>query len=277
MSRTASALLSPSLRTALAAFSPAAFTWSEAFSALASIWSAALPVFDSIMSAVFSAFASILSAAFSCGDCLLHAASAARPTATARVVVIFIPIPLSLRKPGRGPALGARTIAGQVKLFRPGIGSGDEDRVLRLRELVGIIERIVETAAFVARQRRADDEVRDFDQVAKLDQVRGYAEVGIIVLHFLPEHVDAVLRALQPLGGADDPDVVPHEAADLAPRLGNDNFLVAVGDAAFVPGADVRRVGKRVPVRGNVFRGRLAEDQAFEKAVRRKPVGAVKP
>ena len=44
-----------------------------------------------------------------------------------------------------------------------------------------------------------------------------------------------MLRALQALVGPDDTDVVPHETAQLVPVVRNDDFLVGVGDAAFVP------------------------------------------
>src|SRR3546814_10673795 len=62
----------------------------------------------------------------------------------------------------------------------------------------------------------------------------------------LRQQVDAVLGALQPLGGADDADIVPHEAADFLPIMLDDDLCVGIGDAAFVPRArsEQRRVGQ---------------------------------
>src|SRR3546814_2084988 len=93
--------------------------------------------------------------------------------------------------------------------------------------------------------------------------------MAIIFADLARQHVDAVLRALQPLRGADDADIIPHEAADLGPVLLDDDFLVRIGDAAFVPRADRGRRFERVPARDDVLRRRLAEDETFEQAVRR--------
>ena len=135
----------------------------------------------------------------------------------------------------------------------------------------------MQPAALVPRQRGADDEVGDLDQIAQFDEIGGHAEVGIIIAHFLAQHVDPVLGPLEPLGGADDADIVPHEAADLAPGLGDHHFLVAVGDPAFVPAADGGNVGQIVPVGSDMLRRRLAEHQAFEQAVGGQAIGAVQP
>src|SRR5690348_7041315 len=89
--------------------------------------------------------------------------------------------------------------------------SRDQDRVLRLRQRLWIIERIMKAAALVAGKSAADDEVGDLDQVPKFDEIGSNPEVGVIVLHFLAQHVDPVLGALEPLGRPDDPDIVPHE------------------------------------------------------------------
>ena len=97
----------------------------------------------------------------------------------------------------------------------------------------------------------------------------------VIIRDLLPQQVDPVLGALEPLGRPDDADIIPHEAADLAPGLGDHDFLVAVGNPAFVPGADLRHFGEPVPIGEDVLRRRLAEHEAFEQAVRRQAVGAV--
>ena len=54
-----------------------------------------------------------------------------------------------------------------------------------------------------------------------------------------------MLRALQALVGAHDADVVPHEAAQLVPVVGDDDLLVGVGHAALVPGRQAAGSGPR--------------------------------
>src|SRR5688572_23072423 len=94
--------------------------------------------------------------------------------------------------------------------------SGNEDGVLRLRIRFRKIERVMQPATFVPRKCASDDEVRDLDQIAELDEIRRHPEMLVIVGDFLAKQVDPVLRPLQPLRRPDDPDVVPHEATDLA-------------------------------------------------------------
>ena len=104
----------------------------------------------------------------------------------------------------------------------------------------GIIERVVQPAAFVAATAR-ERMIRSATSTRLRSSIRSGVtrKWRVIVAHLLAQHVDPVLGALEPLGGADDADVIPHEAADLAPGLGDHHFLVAVGNPAFVPGADL--------------------------------------
>src|SRR3546814_16879952 len=92
--------------------------------------------------------------------------------------------------------------------------------------------------------------------------------MAVIFTDLTRQHLDAVLRALQPLGRADDADIVPHEATNLGPVLLDDDFLVRIGDAAFVPWADRGRRSQFVPVAGAMLRRRLADDHTFAQAVR---------
>ena len=62
---------------------------------------------------------------------------------------------------------------------------GRQHRIHRFGQHVGIIERVMEAAALLAAQRRADDQVGDLEQVAQLDQVGGDAEVAVIILDLL--------------------------------------------------------------------------------------------
>ena len=92
----------------------------------------------------------------------------------------------------------------------------------------------------------------------------------------LAQHVDPALGPLKPFGGPDNADEIPHEAADLAPDLLDHDLFVAVGDPAFVPGANLGYVGQIGEVGDDVPGSRFAEHQAFEKAVRGETVGSVK-
>src|SRR3546814_17272572 len=72
---------------------------------------------------------------------------------------------------------------------------------------------------------------------------------------------------------SDDADIVPHEATNLGPVLLDDDFLVRIGDAAFVPWADRGRRAQFVPVAGDMLRRRLAEDETFEQRSEERRVG----
>ena len=79
----------------------------------------------------------------------------------------------------------------------------------------------------------------------------------------------------QPLGGADDAHEIPHELADFAPALVDDDFLVTIRNPAFIPSADRRRDRQGIPLCFNIARRRIAEDKAFEQGIRGKPVRPV--
>src|SRR4051794_38185386 len=64
-----------------------------------------------------------------------------------------------------------RLLPGLIRQTARLVALGHENRVLRLRQLVRVVERVVQPAAFVPAERRADDQVGDLEQVAKLDQV----------------------------------------------------------------------------------------------------------
>src|SRR3546814_4484972 len=87
-----------------------------------------------------------------------------------------------------------------------------QNRIDRFRQQIGIVERIVQAAAFLAVKRAADDQFGALQQVAQLDQVGRHPEMAVIFTDLTRQHLDAVLRALQPLGRADVADIVPHEA-----------------------------------------------------------------
>ena len=77
-------------------------------------------------------------------------------------------------------------------------------------------------------------------QVAQFQQVRTDMKVGVVLMDFILQQLDAVLRALQAFVGAHDTHVVPHEMAQFRPVVRDDDLLVRIRHAAFVPGGQGR-------------------------------------
>ena len=93
----------------------------------------------------------------------------------------------------------------------------------------------MQATTFLAPHRATDDQVGGDDQIAQFDQVMTDPEVGVELIDFPLQQADAILIALEPLGGAHKANEAPHEAAQLVPVVGNDHFLVGIGDPAFIP------------------------------------------
>jgi hypothetical protein len=68
-----------------------------------------------------------------------------------------------------------------------------------------------------------------------------------------------VRGAFEAFVGADDADIVPHEAPKFVPIVRDDDFLVRIGHPAFIPWPDVRQGCRHVPARRDVIGNRLAE------------------
>ena len=66
----------------------------------------------------------------------------------------------------------------------------------------------------------------------------GDTEVGVELVDLAHQQPDAMLRTQQSLAGANDADVVPHEAAQFVPIVRNDDFLVGIGDRLSSQGQD---------------------------------------
>jgi hypothetical protein len=82
-----------------------------------------------------------------------------------------------------------------------------------------------------------------------------------------------VQRALQALVGAHDADVVPHEAAQFVPVVGDDDLLVGV--ATWLSSQAAARAGTAVAPPGCPRRSRRAQHHAFQQRVAGQAVGAV--
>jgi hypothetical protein len=131
----------------------------------------------------------------------------------------------------------------------------------------------MQAAAFLALQRARDDQVGGEHQVAQFDQVIADAEIAVELVDFALKHADAMLGALQALGGAHDADIVPHRLTQLGPVVRDHHFLVGIGDLAFVPRWQLRQ--RRSGLGKDVFRRRFAIHQTFEQRIARQPVGTV--
>ena len=131
----------------------------------------------------------------------------------------------------------------------------------------------MQAAALAPRLRRAHDELGHLHQVAQLQQVARDMEVGVELVDLGGQQRDAVGRALQPLVGAHDAHVVPHEAAQLVPVVRDDHGLVGIGHAAVVP----RRQRGTGAGRGfdDGLRGGAREHHAFDQRIAGQAVGAM--
>ena len=81
----------------------------------------------------------------------------------------------------------------------------------------------MEAAAFGAAQGAGDDEFGDGRNVAQFEEVGGDDEVPIVFLDFFLQVGDALLGALQSFVGPHNADVIPHDAADFVPVMGDDD------------------------------------------------------
>lgn len=148
-----------------------------------------------------------------------------------------------------------------VALFPGGVG-------------VGMVEGVVETAAFGSLEGGLDDDFGDGGEVAEFEEVGCDDEVPVVFLDFLLEVGEAFLGAEEAFGGADDSDVVPHATADFVPVVGYDDQFVRVGGVAGLPWGDVEVDGWQVGAEG-VLGGAVGADEGFEEGVAGEAIGAV--
>jgi hypothetical protein len=115
--------------------------------------------------------------------------------------------------------------------------------------------------------------VRRQHQVAQFDQVVADAVVGVILVNFPLQQANAVECALQALVGAHDADVIPHEPSQFGPVVGDDDLLVRIAHAAFVPLRQMGQGGGRNAE--DVSRCRRRKHHAFQQRVRGQAIGAM--
>ena len=93
----------------------------------------------------------------------------------------------------------------------------------------------MQASAFFTRHRGPNNEIGDQGQVSKLNQVIADFVVGVVFMDFSLEQVYTVLGSLQALVCSHDTHIIPHEAAQLVPVMGDHNVFIRVCDPAFVP------------------------------------------
>src|SRR5690606_16120428 len=133
----------------------------------------------------------------------------------------------------------------------------------------------MQSAAFLALDGGADNQVGHQGQVAQLQQVAADLVVAVILPDLLLQHVDPVLGPLQALVGTNNTHVVPHETAQFIPVVGDDHVFIRVGYLGFVPIRSLGRLGHVGALRGDVLGAAATVDEAFQQGVAGHPVGAV--
>src|SRR3546814_9489794 len=77
--------------------------------------------------------------------------------------------------------------------------SRHQHRIDRFRQQIGIVERIVQAAAFLAVKRAADDQFGALQQVAQLDQVGRHPEMAVIFTDLTRQRSEEHTSELQSL------------------------------------------------------------------------------
>ena len=99
--------------------------------------------------------------------------------------------------------------------------------------------------------------------------------MAVVLVHLLLQQVDAPLRSLQTLVGAHDAHVVPHEAAQLLPVVGDHHVLIGIHHLALVPVRDAHAFQGLIQHGADLVRAGAGEHQALEQRVAGQTVGAV--
>src|SRR5271166_855222 len=134
----------------------------------------------------------------------------------------------------------------------------------------------MQSATFVSRQCTVDDQACYRAEVAQFEEIRGDPEIPIKFLDLTLQISKACACAHQSFVGADDADVIPHEAADFIPVVINDNDFV---DILSMAGAPLREIKGLMILRVLRLQQRLrassGQNQRFEERVAGEPVCAV--
>jgi len=148
--------------------------------------------------------------------------------------------------------------------------------------LVGlrVVEGVVDPTGFFATHGTIHDEGGHGDEVAEFEEVGVDAVAPVEFAHFVAQVAEAVGCAFEAVVGADDGDIVPHQASDFVPIVIDDHkFVRGCGVAVFPIGDDgsIRRwfVGG---VKAEGFReGAAGHDISLEEGVGGQAICAMEP
>src|SRR6266850_7559108 len=101
-----------------------------------------------------------------------------------------------------------------------------------------IIQIVIKTTAFGTPHGAGDNQLGNGGDIAQLEQIAGHDKIPIILLNFLLQVGDAFLGALETLIGADNADIIPHDAPDLIPIMRDYNHFIRVMGIAGMPVRD---------------------------------------
>ena len=104
----------------------------------------------------------------------------------------------------------------------------------------------MQSAALFAAEGAVDDQGGDGDQIAQFEEVGGNFEIPVKFLNLLLQVAQTCGGALQAFVGADNADVVPHEATDLIPVVVDHHEFIDIGHAAGAPFGELDIVGRTV-------------------------------
>src|SRR5258708_4166090 len=93
----------------------------------------------------------------------------------------------------------------------------------------------------MAAHRGAHYQFGNLGEVAQLDRVGVEEMVPVVAVDLVLDHFDSAQRAFEAPIAAHDSDVVPHQAANLVPALGDHHALFAANRAAGIPFGKLRR------------------------------------
>ena len=100
---------------------------------------------------------------------------------------------------------------------------------------LGVIEREMQAAAFLPTQGAIHHQRGDGDKVAEFQKVGGDFEIPVKLLNFGMKIPEPSRSALESLVGADDSDIVPHEATHFFPVVRDHHEFIDILDLAGTP------------------------------------------
>jgi hypothetical protein len=140
-----------------------------------------------------------------------------------------------------------------------------------------VVEIEVEPTAFLPAKRGIHDQRRHRREVSELQKIDGDVEVPVKLPNLTLKIPETGAGALEALVGADNPDVIPHQAPDLVPVVINHDQLIDVLHISGLPfrQGDFADRMRRWLLAHERFTGAMSDNQSFEERVARETIRAV--